>query len=809
MHVRSHTLAPRASALLRAAVLTIGLAAAGRAVHAQTPVDVLTAFGPGGPQNPLASLTQGADGNLYGTTSQGGDANAGTVFQLTPAGTVTVLYAFTGSADGAYPYAGVIQGTDGNFYGTTSQGGTGNAGTVFQLTPAGTITTLYAFTGGTDGAYPYAGVIQGTDGNFYGTTSQGGMGNAGTVFQLTPAGSITVLYTFTGGTDGAYPYAGVIQATDGNFYGTTSQGGDANVGTVFRLTPAGSVTVLYAFTGGTDGAYPYAGVIQGADGNLYGTTLMGGASNAGAVFELTAGGAFTALYAFTGGSDGAYPYGGVIRLADGSLYGTGAYGGDLGGGTAFRLSSAQSPAVVWNAPAPIAYGTRLSGAQLNATASVPGTFAYAPPAGTLLHAGPQTLTVIFTPADTTAYASAMRTVTLIVTPLTPVVTWSSPADIAFGTALSGTQLNATARIAGTFSYNPGAGEVLGVGTQTLSATFTPNDAADYTTVTRIVTLTVTVWTPVITWNPAAIPYGTPLSGMQLNATANAPGRFDYTPPAGTVLDVGAQTLSVTFTPDDTADYRTTTSTATVNVGIPGASGGGNRYPLQFTPASGSRGLVVAGYQLVADALVGYTVIGNCSYYTVHSGSGRGGGYRTTTTHFNQTCTWDPYGRLLTIAAGAPAIPSPLSVSGTRTVYAALNGAYTGSDSALAGGGFVYSPGSHYSWLTPAPYAVLQQALYTVTATLASDGDLPLSIAGVQASALGGAATVSSTTCSGQMPVRSTCTVTVTYDPTRLRSATGLAYDTLNISVASDAGQTHDFVQSYTIVLTPTNSEGND
>src|SRR5207245_451954 len=147
-------------------------------------------------QSPVAPLIQGSDGNFYGTTSQGGPANAGTVFQLTPAGTFTVLYAFTGGADGGYPYAGLIQGADGNFYGTTYHGGASGAGTVFRLTPTGEIAVLHAFTGGSDGAYPYAGVTLGTDGNLYGTASQGGAANGGVVFQLTPDGTLTALHAF-------------------------------------------------------------------------------------------------------------------------------------------------------------------------------------------------------------------------------------------------------------------------------------------------------------------------------------------------------------------------------------------------------------------------------------------------------------------------------------------------------------------------------------------------------------------------------------------------------------------------------------
>jgi hypothetical protein len=207
-------------------------------------------------------------------------------------------------------------------------------------------------------------------------------------------------------------------------------------------------------------------------------------------------------------------------------------------------------------------------------------------------------------------------------------------------------------------------------------------------------------------------------------------------------------------------------------------------------------LVVAGYQLT-----GSTVVGNCSYYTVHSGSGRGGGYHTTTTYYNQTCTWDYYGNLLSIVPGAPAAPAPLYINGTQTVYALNgNGEYTGSDSSLPNHGFVNTPGSHYTWVTSNAYAVLQQMVYTFSVTLVSDGDVPLNITAAEASARVATATVKSTTCVGQTAVGATCSVTVTYDATKLRTATGLAYDTLTIGVTSDAGQTPDFVQSYTITV---------
>jgi hypothetical protein len=214
-------------------------------------------------------------------------------------------------------------------------------------------------------------------------------------------------------------------------------------------------------------------------------------------------------------------------------------------------------------------------------------------------------------------------------------------------------------------------------------------------------------------------------------------------------------------------------------------------------------LVVAGYEFN-----GSTVVGNCSYYTVHSGSGRGGGYHSTKTYFNQTCRWDLYGNLLSITPGAPAVPAPHHISGTQTVYAVnVNGAYTGSDTALAPyHGFVSTPGSHYSWVTLNAYAVLQQALHTFTATLSSDGDVPLQVSALGASALHGGAVVDSTTCIGEIGVGATCAVTVTYDPTHLRSASGLAYDTLDVSMASDSGQAYDFIQSYTIILSSTGED---
>ena len=288
---------------------------------------------------PYSGLLQSSDGNIYGTTASGGASGRGTVFKIAPSGTETVLYSFpAGSSD---PYTGLIQGIDGNFYGTTGAGGASDDGTVFKITPSGTETVLHAFAKtGSDGQIPYAGLIQGSDGNLYGTTYDGGANGLGTVFKVTPSGSETVVYSFAGGSDGEHPYGGVIQGSDGNFYGTTYQGGASGYGTVFKLTPSGAETVLHTFAGsGGDGAYPEAGLTEGSDGNFYGNTLQGGASGLGTVFKLTPSGTETVLHSFAGGSsDGANPGANLVQGSDGNLYGSTGAGGASGHGTFYKVT---------------------------------------------------------------------------------------------------------------------------------------------------------------------------------------------------------------------------------------------------------------------------------------------------------------------------------------------------------------------------------------------------------------------------------------------------------------------------------------
>jgi hypothetical protein len=225
-----------------------------------------------------------------------------------------------------------------------------------------------------------------------------------------------------------------------------------------------------------------------------------------------------------------------------------------------------TPTITWATPTAITYGTALSATQLDASSTVAGTFTYSPVAGTVLAAGAQTLTVTLAPTDTTDYTAASATVTLTVNKATPPITWATPAAITYGTALSGVQLNASSTVAGSFTYSPAAGTVLGAGTQTLTVTLVPTDSADYTDATATVTLTVNKATPPITWaTPAAIIYGTALSGVQLNASSTVAGSFTYSPAAGTVLNAGTQTLAVSFTPNDATDYTTATASITLTV----------------------------------------------------------------------------------------------------------------------------------------------------------------------------------------------------------------------------------------------------
>ena len=290
---------------------------------------------------PVAPLVQDAAGNFYGTAEQGGYYGYGTIFRLAPGGTLTVLHDFGSRDDGVSPEGALVFGADGNLYGTTSGGGYYNSGTVFRLATDGTGYTIgYDFgSSRDDAATPNAALVAGTDGNLYGTTTNGGYYDYGTVFQVTTDGTLTILYDFEG-RDGDYPDASLVQANDGNFYGTTSGGGPYDAGTVFRLTTGGALTTLYGFPSKNDGLQPEAALIQATDGLLYGTTYYGGTAGGGAVFSIALDGSgYVTQHSFAGGdADGANPAAAVFQARDGTLYGTTAYGGTARVGTVFRLA---------------------------------------------------------------------------------------------------------------------------------------------------------------------------------------------------------------------------------------------------------------------------------------------------------------------------------------------------------------------------------------------------------------------------------------------------------------------------------------
>jgi uncharacterized repeat protein (TIGR03803 family) len=305
---------------------------------------------------PQAVLVSDSKGNLYGTATSGGQYGGGTVFELSKGGKFTVLHAFTGGADGGDPQAsGLIRDREGNLYGTTTYGGDPvcGCGVVFKLDAAGNETVLHSFTDSPDGAAPYAGLTRDAAGNLFGTTYFGGSGAkncghdseaCGTVFEVSATGEETVLYSFNGTTDGDEPRAGVIRDREGNLYGVGTSDGQYGYGSVYKVDRRGTETVLHAFTGGMDGGLPLGGLTSDSDGNLYGTTYVGGnlhscGGGCGVVFKIERDGKETVLHSFTL-DEGVFPFAGLVRDSAGNLYGTTWEGGagSCGCGTVFKLT---------------------------------------------------------------------------------------------------------------------------------------------------------------------------------------------------------------------------------------------------------------------------------------------------------------------------------------------------------------------------------------------------------------------------------------------------------------------------------------
>lgn len=307
--------------------------------------------------SPYSTLIRDKYGNFYGTTYDGGTAEGGacfhgcgTVFKLEPSGKLVVLYVFTGGSDGGQPQAGLVMDISGNLYGTTTIGGDLNCrygwgcGVVFKLGLDGHETVLHAFSGQPDGWYPTGELVPAKKGGFYGVTWFGGDADYGTIYKITSTGKVTVLYSFQGLSTGEYPNGPIVRDSRGNFYGTTTNGGTQNYGTVFKIDSHGNETVLHSFTGAPDGYAPYASVTLDNQGNLYGVTIWGGSSTGcGTIFKVDGSGNETVLYSFAGTTDGSEPQGRLILDTAGNLYGTAPGGGDpscrYGGcGTVFKLA---------------------------------------------------------------------------------------------------------------------------------------------------------------------------------------------------------------------------------------------------------------------------------------------------------------------------------------------------------------------------------------------------------------------------------------------------------------------------------------
>ncbi len=332
---------PAVSATLASAVVLVLAVITAPSAQAQTYTTLYSFDGTDG-ANPQAGLVQATNGDFYGTTAGGGANNYGTVFKITPSGTLTTLHSFD-QKDGQTPLAPLVQAGDGSLYGTTQYGGSGipEGGTVFKITPSGTLTTLYNFCSQSscaDGERPFAGLVQASNGDFYGATGYGGAHGVGTVFKITPSGTLTTLYSFCSQTncpDGSVPVGTLVQDRDTkDLYGTTVNGGaNGGGGTIFKITPDGTLTTIYSFcaqAGCMDGSAPEAGLIKVSGGDFYGTTYGGGANEAGEVFKINCTGKLTTLYSFcseSGCTDGEYPLAGLALGSDGNLYGTTQYGG--------------------------------------------------------------------------------------------------------------------------------------------------------------------------------------------------------------------------------------------------------------------------------------------------------------------------------------------------------------------------------------------------------------------------------------------------------------------------------------------------
>ena len=660
-----------------------------KAVYKVTPAGVQTTV-VSGLAGPDGVAVDGA-GNLYVA-----DRVGSTVYKITPSGTKTTFG--SGFAQPNFLAVDAAQ----NLYVTDL-----SANTVYKVTPSGTssvVTNLIASP---------IGVAVDAAGDVYVATGLGsGTSNglpAQSVFEIVPGGSPVTLLNQT--TNNPYP-TGLALDSSGNLYIANSNQAKALLSAqIMELVHSVPPTVYFNNTtpeGTADSSEdPQLVTVQNIGTAVLDITAVsfpadfpqdssGSATDCNASTALQSSATCTLSVDFkpvtvvaAGSQSNLTEY---ASLTSNTLNVSGTLQNTTITGTESGPVTQTTPTITWAAPAAITYGTALSASQLNATASVAGTFAYSPASGTVLTAGTQTLKATFTPTNTTSYTTASATVALTVNKAIPTITWATPASITPGTALSATQLNATASVAGTFVYTPASGTVESTaGSYTLSVTFTPTDTTDYNSATKTVTLTVaatTLTTPTITWTaPAAITYGTALSATQLNATASVAGTFAYSPASGTVLTAGTQTLKATFTPTNTTSYTTASATValTVNKAIPTIT--------WATPASITPGTALSATQLNATASVAGTFVYTPASGTVESTAGS----YTLSVTFTPTDTTDYNSatKTVTLTVAATTLTTPTITWATPaaiTYGTALSSTQLNAKSSVAGT-FAYTPAS--------------------------------------------------------------------------------------------------------------------
>jgi len=379
----------------RLSILTLTVIICTFSAQAQTYQTLYAFTRPGDGSTPFATVIRDQTGFLYGTTFQGGPGGAcapigcGEVYRVNPTTGQKVLFHAFADTDGKFPRGVLLRDNNGSLFGTASTGGSSGSGVVFKIDSAGTYTVLHNFTGGTDGGLAYSGLIHDAAGNLYGTTLMGGTFNAGVIYRINTAGNFKVLYNFNKSVDGGSPSAALFRDSAGNLYGTTSSAGVGTAGTVFKIAPTGQYTVLYSFTGGSDGGNPDSGLLRDPAGNLYGIAPVAGdlscaaPSGCGVAFKIDNTGHFSVLHTFTGTPDGRLPEGRLTRDAAGNLYGTTLGGGTEDRGTIFKIDAVGNYSVIHSFQVSLGEGYEGTGVILDNLGNLYGATMGGPCCGTV------------------------------------------------------------------------------------------------------------------------------------------------------------------------------------------------------------------------------------------------------------------------------------------------------------------------------------------------------------------------------------------------------------------------------------------